>query len=210
MANVPHSGLTGADLHESKGVAAATANTIFVADGAGSGSFQTLPAAAISGLANPFGASLFHIQETQAAGVSTTNSTTINSFVNHVFNTVKTNEIAGASLVANAILLPAGTYWVDAAMSYFQATFSGSVCKTMAVLFNNTTGTTLATSRGIYMSYAGANALSYQGEVTLQGRFTLAAPSTLNVQMYKNIANRAQAMGLVTEVYSDCKIWKVA
>ena len=37
-----HSGLTGADLHESKGVAAASANSVAVADGAGSTTFKKI------------------------------------------------------------------------------------------------------------------------------------------------------------------------
>lgn len=37
---VLHSGLTGADLHESKGVAAAVANRVYVTDGAASGTFS--------------------------------------------------------------------------------------------------------------------------------------------------------------------------
>lgn len=35
-----HADLTGADLHEPKGAAAASANTVYVADGAGSGTWQ--------------------------------------------------------------------------------------------------------------------------------------------------------------------------
>ena len=42
-----HSSLTGADLHESKGTDTASADTVFVADGAGSGSYQKVPADAI-------------------------------------------------------------------------------------------------------------------------------------------------------------------
>lgn len=42
MANVLHKNLTGTDLHEPKGVAAATANQVYVADGAGSGAWFTL------------------------------------------------------------------------------------------------------------------------------------------------------------------------
>ena len=34
-----HSALTGADLHEPKGVAAASAGTVYIADGVGSGSW---------------------------------------------------------------------------------------------------------------------------------------------------------------------------
>lgn len=210
MANVPHSGLTGADLHESKGVAAAAANTIFVADGAGSGTFQTLPAAAISGLANPFGASLLHVQEGQAAGVGTSNVATAGVFLNQVLNTVKTNEITGASLATNLISLPAGTYYVDARASYFQSTASGSVCKVLAVFFNNTLGLTVATSNGVYLTNAGASFIGIQGEVSLTGRFTLAATSSMSLQLYKSFANVAQPTGLVPEVYSDVKIWKVA
>lgn len=42
MANVEHSALTGASLHEPKGIAAASANEILVADGAASGSWQKI------------------------------------------------------------------------------------------------------------------------------------------------------------------------
>lgn len=42
-----HSGLTGADLHESKGAAAASANTIPVSDGAGSTTWKKIPSSSI-------------------------------------------------------------------------------------------------------------------------------------------------------------------
>ena len=41
MANVAHSGLTAANLHEPKGAATATANQVYVADGAASGAWTT-------------------------------------------------------------------------------------------------------------------------------------------------------------------------
>lgn len=40
MANVLHSSLTGAELHEPKGVAAATSGQVYVADGGGSGAWS--------------------------------------------------------------------------------------------------------------------------------------------------------------------------
>ncbi len=49
MANVAHSTLTGANLHEPKGVASATAGTIYVADGAGSGSWVDAPITSLQG-----------------------------------------------------------------------------------------------------------------------------------------------------------------
>ena len=48
MANSAHSTLTGSDLHEPKGVAAATADTVYVADGSGSGTHQRIAAGQIN------------------------------------------------------------------------------------------------------------------------------------------------------------------
>jgi hypothetical protein len=48
MANSAHSALTGSDLHEPIGVAAASADTVYVADGAGSGTHQKVAAGQIS------------------------------------------------------------------------------------------------------------------------------------------------------------------
>ena len=42
MANVEHSTLTGSDLHEPKGVAAASANEVYVANGSASGAWTAL------------------------------------------------------------------------------------------------------------------------------------------------------------------------
>jgi hypothetical protein len=50
MANVQHSALTGTDLHEPKGVAAASANRVYVSDGAGSGSWAKVPLQTLTGL----------------------------------------------------------------------------------------------------------------------------------------------------------------
>ncbi len=43
MANIEHKNLTDAELHEPKGVSAASSNTVYVADGAGSGSWSQAP-----------------------------------------------------------------------------------------------------------------------------------------------------------------------
>ena len=50
MANVSHASLTGANLHEPKGVAAATANKVYVSNGSGSGTWQKLSPPQLSGL----------------------------------------------------------------------------------------------------------------------------------------------------------------
>lgn len=48
IADVQHSALTDPQLHEPKGASTATANTVYVADGAGSGSWVQVPSAALN------------------------------------------------------------------------------------------------------------------------------------------------------------------
>jgi hypothetical protein len=54
MANVAHSSLTGASLHEPKGAAAATAGQIYVANGSGSGSWTSVEGLVITGMVADF------------------------------------------------------------------------------------------------------------------------------------------------------------
>jgi len=69
MANVEHSVLTGSDLHESKGVAAAANNRVYVTNGAGSGSFQQVPAAAIAAAGVlVFQSQFYHIRDERSSG----------------------------------------------------------------------------------------------------------------------------------------------
>lgn len=48
MTTATHASMAGADLHEPKGVAAATINKVYVSDGAGSGSWAKLPASCLT------------------------------------------------------------------------------------------------------------------------------------------------------------------
>lgn len=52
MANVQHSALTGAELHEPKGVATATADQVYVADGAASGAWQKITNTSLNGISS--------------------------------------------------------------------------------------------------------------------------------------------------------------
>lgn len=58
MANDLHSGLTGASLHEPKGVSTATANQVYVSDGTGSGAWVSLPSTSLEFLLTPIGSIL--------------------------------------------------------------------------------------------------------------------------------------------------------
>ena len=54
MANVAHSTLTGSELHEPKGAATAALGTVYVANGAGSGSWNSVSTSAFTGMIADF------------------------------------------------------------------------------------------------------------------------------------------------------------
>lgn len=56
MANVAHADLTGAELHEPKGADSAALGTVYVADGAGSGSWANVGTSAFTGMIADFAA----------------------------------------------------------------------------------------------------------------------------------------------------------
>jgi hypothetical protein len=113
MANVAHKNLTGADLHEPKGADAATANHVYVADGAGSGTWQKVTSDSLDATSNPFGAALYHVREQQTASTQA-GTFTSGAWRTRLLNTEVTDEIAGSSLSSNQITLPAGTYFIKA------------------------------------------------------------------------------------------------
>lgn len=56
MPNVAHASLTGAELHEPKGAASATLGTVYVSNGAGSGTWQSVGTSAFTGMVADFAA----------------------------------------------------------------------------------------------------------------------------------------------------------
>ena len=54
MTNVAHASLTGSELHEPKGVSAAPLGTVYVANGAGSGSWENIGTSSFTGMIADF------------------------------------------------------------------------------------------------------------------------------------------------------------
>ena len=108
-----HSSLTGADLHESKGVDTAGANSIFIADGAGSGSFGYL------GPLNFDGAQIKNL--------------------NMVILTVKISDLANASTVT--IPIPNTCYLLNATSCITGAISGGNSVLTFSRAGSATIGT---------------------------------------------------------------------
>jgi len=196
MVNVEHSTLTGASLHEPKGVGAASSGQVYVANGAGSGVWTS-----ISTSVNPFGTQFFHVRDEKA---NTTDSQILTGGIwnKRDLNTVKTNEISGASVASSQISLPVGIYYCIASAIANGGT-GGNLQKIR--LRNITDGTSLLVGlSGVVSAAAGSM------ESTLAGRFTLGGTKTIELQHWSSAGSGAQSTDSgEAEVYADVMIWKV-
>lgn len=202
MANVEHSTLTTTNLHENKGVSTATDNTVATAV-SGSTVWAKLSAANLAGTGNPFGGQLFHCRD-EKANTTAGGTFTAGIWQTRILNTVKTNEISGASLSSNRITLPAGTYWIDAVAPCVQ------VGKSKAALFNVTDASFTITGDN------GANdtTIGWVAKNLVRGRFTIAAPKAFELQHICTSTQATQGFGAaassgLVEVYAEVLIWKV-
>ena len=160
----------------------------------------------LSGVQGKFESALLHVRD-EKASTNYGGTLATGSFVTRTLNTVMTNEITGASLSSNQIILPSGTYFINARIPAFR------VERFRAKLRNITdsSDTLLGTSEHFLP------AAEQTGDSKLCGRFTIAAQKTFEVQCRIQTSNSAldggvetgTVMGL-TEVYTDVQIWKVA
>jgi len=158
--------------------------------------------AAISG--SVFGTALLHIRDEKADGTSG-GSPTSGSFITRVLNTVKTNEISGASLSSNQITLPSGTYYLEGFVPCYVSE------RNIIKLRNVTDSSDTLQSQNTFVS----NASGTNVNIRISGRFTIAAQKTFEIQHRTNYNAGTEGFGVqmgfgFTEIYSDIQIWKVA
>lgn len=140
----------------------------------------------------------------QADGVAGGTATS-GSYLTYPLNTSVQNDISGASLAANQIVLPAGTYDFMAVAPFFDTG------RARLRLRNITAGATIAAA-GPTIDANTADAT--QTLAMVFGRFTLAASATLELQYRVQTTNAADGLGLAatfaeTEQYGAIKITKV-
>ena len=148
-----------------------------------------------------FESALLHVRDEKSQGTGAGNGSIGNN--TRTLNTVKTNEISGASLTSNTITLPSGTYFINAYSTGF-ATYE------VKLRLRNTTDSSY-TLEGISMYLS--NDYNNGGVTCLFGRFTITAQK--DFQLYNYIGqiatnNLGRPAGQGTEVYTDVMIWKVA
>ncbi len=151
---------------------------------------------------DPFASMLLHVQDQKSQNTSG-GTFTSGAWRTRTLNTVLTNEIVGASLSANQITLPAGTYFVEAIAP------CASTDKHQARLENVTDGIVLLTGMPGF-AYTSSNLPDHS---FVQGRFTISGIKTIELQHNCNTTGTTIGFGIAgnlgTEVYSDVRIWKV-
>jgi len=158
----------------------------------------------LSALANPFASQLLHVRDEKAIDSNGGNPTAgINT---RDLNTIKTNEITGASVSSNEITLPAGTYYLDASSPAYKAT------RHHAYLYNTTDSATTITGTAEYNH----SSYSVLTRSFIIGRFTISSQKVFTLRHYIQSSNTA-GLGLSsyyvsgnTSNYADVKIWRTA
>lgn len=213
MANVAHSTLTGSNLHENKGVASASDNTVATAS-SGSTVWQKLTHNHLTTTGNPFGAQLFHIRDGGALSLSAA------SWQTRPLTTIVTNEISSASLTSNQISLPAGTYHIQSNITgrlimaystsnYIQARLR-NITTSADLLYSNVINHTGSLS---FNAGAGVSVnTNLTASVPVAGRFTLAGTSTLEIQTYHSTGTQdsAEVVSGIPIINTQLYIWKIA
>lgn len=221
MANVEHSTLTGTDLHELKGVAAATNDTVATAS-AGATVWQKITSAHMDGSANIFGGRLLHVQELAASGVGTS-SLTNNAWSTRNLTTEVTDTGAIGSVASLQITLAAGTYFTLCSASCYGLISGGTnpLMKAKLRLRNITDGSTLLVGNGYRFSLNGySGTLEVNDVLTMSGVFTIAGSKLIELQQYSGGSGNGGPSITVSggfpvasgenEIYADVVIWKLS
>lgn len=148
---------------------------------------------------------LLHVVDEKPSGTDAGNSPSAGSYATRTLNTVRTNEISGASLSSNQITLPAGTY-------YIEASAPGRKCGRHKVRLRNVTDTATTLAGGAAYNNTSQDS---QTHAFARGRFTLGGQKTLELQHFITSNPVSKGFGVETsdgevEIYAEVRIWKVA
>jgi hypothetical protein len=161
---------------------------------------------AIDNISTAFDNALLHIREEQTAGTDG-GTFTSGAWQKRALNTVKINEITGASLNSNVVTLAAGTYFCEG----YGTAYAVVTHKTRLYQTSGTPADLLTGSSERTIAAAGVSNRS-----TFSGRFTLSAESTVELQHRCGTTANNTGFGYAVnldskvEVYSELKIWKLS
>ena len=141
-----------------------------------------------------FESQLLNVRDEKSSG--TNGGTSINGINTRDLNTVKTNEITGASLSSNQITLPSGTFYISAST----ATYAGGDVQLYLYNVTDSSNQVIGNCNNFFP--------------IINARFTISAQKVFEIRMKASGAQSndglGRQVGVTTEVYTDVHIWKVA
>ena len=148
-----------------------------------------------------------HVRDEKASGTDG-GTFTSGSYLTRTLNTVKSNSISGASLSANQIILPAGTYYFEIHAPAFYVNLH------KAKLYN-VTDSADAIIGLIAQCGSSSGSAAVASHAVVMGRVTIAGTKTFEVRHRSSISKSINGFGMATnfgdiEVYTDVKIWKIS
>ena len=184
---IQHKTITGTDLHEPKGVAAAAANKVYVANGSASGAWATLAAASITDNA-------ITTAKILDANVTTAKITNLN---------VTSGKIAASAITTDKTNLPKGKFYFYNIGSPYTLAHSGSTAKVAP--------TTIASGLGSLVTEATSARLTYTGTLTAVVKLDFdvslkqasGADRDIMISVHRNGSVIAGSQVLVTSVTGD-------
>ena len=140
---------------------------------------------------------LFHIRDERTSGTS--GGSQVFGWNIRPLSTLVINEIAGASKSGNQVILPVGTYWLDARMPAQEGQNHKAVWYNVTDAGNEIIGPTFRGHQG-------------QNNGRVRGFFTIADTKTFELRQY-NSDSAGDSGGIsvndgIIEIYADVKIWK--
>lgn len=146
---------------------------------------------------------ILHVVDVKAQGTTGGFNASAAIFQARTLNVVLTNRIAGASVAANRITLPAGEYMIDAHAPVYSV-------RHLLALYNVTDAAYAIYGTAEFTSSGAAQTRSF-----VRGRFTIASPKVFELQHW-TLTNPVDSLGIalnitgISEKYTDCLITKVA
>ena len=148
-----------------------------------------------------FESQLLHVRDEKANNVG--GGTNIQGVNIRTLNTIKTNEITGASVSSNQITLPAGTYYIDGSAPTYRTGYSH------VYLYNVTDS-----ANELYGYNAYVNTSNGAGRSHVVGRFTISSQKVFELRHFANTVFATYGLGLymnynsLPSIYAEVLIWR--
>lgn len=194
MANIAHASLTGSSLHEPKGVATATAGQVYIANGLGTGTWQTVAGLTFTGMLAPFSTPIAPTGWLECDG-SLVSKTTYSDLYNAVTIQQTGNTVNGLAIVtglSSTVNMRAGYYVFGTGIA--AGTTIATVDSSTQITLNAVSTATGSTSVHVSPWLINATQLTLPN-LTDQARFVRSRSSAVQAGTYLSSQNKAHDHG---------------